>query len=176
MIQMRMRVCLAINLKKRLKVKYIYNSVLRIQSMWRMRKAILLRKNLTQKFTNLHKLVRKIVLKSHFAKLCYKTFYGTTGSNLTKSYLKFGTIYKTSLKRSGSSEPLNTQSKYPIQRAKSHRYAGAYIEEIDFESEITEQKVDDDDDEDSDNEAGSVEQGQGQGKNDNEIKESYNKF
>lgn len=42
--------------------------------MWRMRKAIIERKNLTQKCTNLQKLFKKIVLKTHFAKLCKKIF------------------------------------------------------------------------------------------------------
>lgn len=75
------------------------------------------------------------------------------------------------MKRSGSAEPVNKDGNKLIQRAKSHRYAGAFVEEVDMESEITEQKADDDDDEDSDNEH----EAEAQGK-DNEVKDTHNKF
>lgn len=93
----------------------------------------------------------KIILKSHFAKLCYKIF-ANDYRNFTKNF-KTQTIYSKFLKRSSSSSPKKIPiTKLPI-RAKSHRHAGTYVFEEIEESEVVDQPIEDEDsqDEDSDN-------------------------
>jgi len=161
-----MKVCLAINLRKKLKIEYVFNSVLKIQSMFRMFKARKLREKLTIKNRKIQALMSKIILKSHFAKLCYKIFANDYRNITKKSYLKKNTIYSKLLKRSSSSSPKKIPiTKLPV-RAKSHRHAGTYVFEEIEESEVVDQPVEDEDSQDEDSDDGYKES----------VKETHSKF